>query len=115
VPGQVLSESGPIKYQFEASGQARVTVDHFAMKVKVPVQGLSLNLTVTIDGDATARYAANQSNQLAFSNVQLDGLTVSAGTGKRDFHGHARRMAECLASHSIRCSTPRPTTAGPTR
>jgi hypothetical protein len=82
VAGQVQSESGPITYQFDSNGQAHVTVDRFTMKVKVPVQGLSLNLNVVIDGDATARYMANRSNQLAFSDVQLDGLTVSAGTGK---------------------------------
>jgi hypothetical protein len=95
LPGQVLSTSGPVTYQFDQSGQARVTVDHFAMKVKVPVQGLPLSLTVNIDGDATARYTTNQSNQLAFSNVQLDGLTVSAGTGKRElFAGTPTEMAD---------------------
>jgi len=95
VQGQVLSESGPITYQFDKSGQARVTVDHFTMKVKVPVQGLLLNLNVVIDGDATARYTTDQSNQLAFSDVQLDGLTVSAGTGKRElFSGTPTEMAD---------------------
>lgn len=94
VAGQVQSESGPITYQFDQSGQARVTVDHFTLKVTVPVQGLSLNLTVVIDGEAAARYTA-QSNQLAFSDVQLDGLTVSAGTGKRElFAGTPAEMAD---------------------
>ena len=95
VQGQVLGESGPITYQFDKSGQARVTVDHFTMKMKAPVQGLSLNLNVIIDGDATARYTASQSNELAFSNVQLDGVTVSAGTGKRElFAGTPGEMAD---------------------
>jgi hypothetical protein len=95
VPGQVLSESGPITYQFDRNGQARVTVDHFAMKVKAPVQGFTLNLNVVIDGEATARYTGSSSNQLAFTNVQLDGLTVSAGTGKRElFSGTPAEMAD---------------------
>jgi hypothetical protein len=95
VPGQVLSESGPITYQFDKNGQARVTVDHFTMKVKAPVQGFTLNLNVVIDGEATARYTGSSSNQLAFSNVQLDGLTVSAGTGKRElFSGTPAEMAD---------------------
>jgi len=95
VQGQVLSESGPITYRFDAQGQARVTIDHFTMKVKVPVQGLSLNLTVIIDGDATARYTASHSNQLTFSNVQLDDLTVSAGTGKQElFAGTPTELAD---------------------
>ncbi len=94
VQGQVQNDSGPITYQFDRNGQARVTVNHFTMKVKVPVQGLSLNLTVVIDGDATARYTA-KSDQLAFSNVQLDGLQVSAGTGKRElFSGTPAEMAD---------------------
>jgi hypothetical protein len=94
VAGQVQSESGPITYQFDQSGQARVTVDHFTLKVTVPVQGLSLNLTVVIDGEAAARYTA-QSHQLAFADVQLDGLTVSAGTGKRElFAGTPTEMAD---------------------
>lgn len=95
MPGQVLSESGPITYQFDKNGQARVTVDHFAMKVKSPVQGFTLNLKVVIDGEATARYTGSSSNQLAFTNVQLDGLTVSAGTGKRElFSGTPAEMAD---------------------
>ena len=95
VQGQVLDESGPVTYQFVNSGQAHVTVDHFAMKVKAPVQGLTLNLNVVIDGEVTAHYTGNSSDQLAFSNVQLDGLTVSAGTGKRTlFSGTPTEMAD---------------------
>jgi hypothetical protein len=94
VPGQVLSESGPITYQFDKNGQARVTVDQFTMKVKAPVQGFTLNLNVVIDGAAAAHYTAI-SDQLAFSDMQLDGLTVSAGTGKRElFSGTPTEMAE---------------------
>jgi hypothetical protein len=94
VPGQVLSESGPVTYQFDRNGQARVTVDQFAMKVKAPVQGLTLNLNVIIDGEVTAGYTG-ASNQLAFSDVQLDGLTVSTGTGKRTlFSGTPTEMAD---------------------
>ena len=59
VQGQVLSESGPITYQFDPNGQARVTVDHFTMKVKAPVQGFMLNLNVVIDGEVTARYTGS--------------------------------------------------------
>ena len=95
VQGQVLNESGPVTYQFDTNGQARVTVDHFTMKVKAPVQGLTLNLNVVIDGEVTARYTGSPSDQLAFSNVQLDGLTVSAGTGKRTlFSGTPTEMAD---------------------
>jgi hypothetical protein len=94
VPGQVLSESGPITYQFDPNGQAQITVDHFTMKVKAPVQGLTLSLDVVIDGDVTALYTGT-SDQLAFSNVQLDDLTVSAGTGKRTlFSGTPSEMAD---------------------
>jgi hypothetical protein len=95
VQGQVLSEAGPVTYQFDPNGQARVTVDHFTMKVKAPVQGFTLNLNVVIDGEATARYTGSPSDQLAFSNVNLDGLTVSAGTGKRTlFSGTPTEMAD---------------------
>jgi hypothetical protein len=94
VPGQVLKESGPITYQFDQNGQAHVTVDHFVMKVKTPVQGFTLNLNVVIDGEMAARYNG-AADQLAFSNVQLDGLTVSAGTGKRElFAGTPTEMAD---------------------
>jgi hypothetical protein len=94
VPGQVLSESGPVTYQFDPNGQVHVTVDHFAMKVKAPVQSLTLNLNVVIDGDVTARYTGT-SDQLAFSNVQLGGLQVSAGTGKSQlFSGTPTEMAD---------------------
>jgi hypothetical protein len=95
VQGQVQKESGPITYQFDNSGQAQVAVDHFTMKVKAPVQGLTLNLNVIIDGAVTAGYTGGLSDQLAFSNVQLDGLTVSAGTGKRTlFSGTPTEVAD---------------------
>ena len=90
---QVLSESGPITYHFDAQGQARVTLDRFAMKMKVPLQGLPLTLNITIDGDATAGYTG-ASDQLAFSNVRLDGLTVSAKLGKQEvFSGTPTEVA----------------------
>jgi hypothetical protein len=95
VQGQVLSESGPVTYQFDPDGQAQVIVDHFAMKVKAPVQGFTLNLNVVIDGKVTAHYTGSQSDQLAFSDVQLDGLKVSAGTGKSQlFSGTSTEMAD---------------------
>ena len=94
---QVLSGSGPITYRFATQGRARVTVDQLAMKLKVPVRGLSLNLTVTIDGDAAAGYTAGNSNQLEFSQVQLDGLTVSAKLGKQElFAGTPGEMADLV-------------------
>lgn len=94
VPGQVLDESGPVTYQFDRNGQVQVTVDHFVMKVKAPVQGFTLNLNVVIDGEVTARYTGT-ADQLAFADVQLDGLTVSAGTGKRTlFSGTPTEMAD---------------------
>lgn len=93
VQGQVQNESGPITYRFDAQGKARVMVDQFAMKVKVPVRGLPLSLNVTIDGEATAEYIAN-SNQLAFSNAQLDGLAISAKLGQQEmFAGTPTEMA----------------------
>lgn len=94
VPGKVLSDSGPVTYQFDRNGQARVTVDHFTMQVKAAVQGFMLNLNVVIDGAVTARYTG-ANDQLAFSNVQLDGLIVSAGTGQRPlFSGTPTEMAD---------------------
>ncbi len=95
VQGQVLSESGPITYQFDAQGQAQVTVQHFAMKVKVPVKGFPLNVNVIIDGEANAGYTASQADQLTFSNVQLDGLKVSVNLGQQElFAGTPGEMAD---------------------
>ncbi len=94
---QVLSGSGPITYHFDAQGQATVTVDQFAIKLKVPVRGLPLTLNVTIDGDATASYTTSDPNQLAFSNVQLDGLAVSAKLGQQElFAGTPTEMANLI-------------------
>jgi hypothetical protein len=84
VPGQVLSESGPVTYRFDEHGQAQVTVNHFAMKVKAPVKGFSLNVNVIIDGEVNAGYTAQQGDQLAFDNVALDGLRVSVNLGKQE-------------------------------
>ena len=95
VQGQVLSESGPVTYRFDSSGQAHVTVDHFAMKVKAPVKGFSLNVNVIIDGAVDAGYTASQADQLAFANVQLDGLKVSVNLGKQElFAGTPGEMAD---------------------
>ena len=95
VPGQVLNESGPVTYRFDKGGKAQVTVDHFAMKVKAPVKGFSLNVNVIIDGTVDAGYTANQGDQLAFNNVQLDGLKVSVKLGKQElFSGTPSEMAD---------------------
>ena len=92
---QVLNDAGPITYEFKADGTARITADQFKMKMKVPVSGFPLNLDVTIDGEATASYAAPQSDQIKFSNAQLDGLKVSANAGKQQlFSGTATEMAD---------------------
>ena len=95
VQGQVLSESGPVTYRFDASGQAHVTVDNFAMKVQAPVKGLPLTVNVVIDGAVDAGYTATQADQLAFANVQLDGLKVSIKLGKQElFAGTPAEMAD---------------------
>jgi hypothetical protein len=95
VPGQVLSESGPVTYRFDERDQARVTVDHFAMKVKAPVNGFSLNVNVIIDRTVDAGYTANQGDQLAFNNVQMDDLNVSVNLGKQElFSGTSAEMAD---------------------
>ncbi len=91
---QVLSGSGPITYRFDTQGQARITVDHLSMKMKVPVQGIPLTLNVTINGDATAGYITADPNQLAFFNAQLDGLAVSAKLGTQElFAGTPAQLA----------------------
>lgn len=95
MPGQVLNESGPVTYHFDGRGQAHVTVDHFAMKVKAPVKGFSLNVNVIIDGEVDAGYTANRGDQLAFNNVQLDGLKVSVKLGQQElFSGTPSEMAD---------------------
>ncbi len=95
VQGQALSQSGPITYRFDADGQAQVTVDQFAMKVKAPIKGLPLTVNVLIDGSARADYTATRSDQLAFSNVLLDGLTVTVSLGKQElFSGTPTEMAD---------------------
>ncbi len=92
---QVLNDAGPITYQFNPDGTARVTVDQFKLKMKVPLRGLPFNLDVAINGEATANYATRGSDQLTFSNAQLDGLKISAKAGQQElFAGTAKEMAD---------------------
>jgi hypothetical protein len=94
---QVLADAGPITYQFNPDGTARVAVDQFKLKMKVPVRGLPLNLDVIIDGEATADYATSEPDQLTFSDAQLDDLQISAKVGKQAlFAGTAPEVAELL-------------------
>ncbi len=92
---QVLNNAGPITYQFKPDGTAHINADQFKLKMKVPVSGFPINLDVTINGEATANYAAPSSDQLKFSNAQLDGLHISAKVGNRElFAGTANEMAD---------------------
>jgi hypothetical protein len=92
---QVLDDAGPITYQFNPDGTARVTVDQFKLKMKVPLRGLPLNLDVTIDGEATADYVTSEPNQLTFSGAQLDDIQISARVGKQAlFAGTPSEMAD---------------------
>jgi hypothetical protein len=92
---QVLSESGPITYQFDGQGRARVTVNQLLTKMRVPVGGIPLNLNVTISGTATAIYTTLDPDTLTFSDAQLGGLTVSAKLGSRQlFGGTATQVAD---------------------
>ncbi len=92
---QVQADAGPLTYQFNPDGTARITADQFKLKMKVPIGGFPISLDVTIDGAATTAYAAPSSDQLQFSNAQLDGLHISAKAGKQEvFSGTANEMAD---------------------
>jgi hypothetical protein len=89
-----VGQDGSITYVFGNDGVASVEADNFMMTLAVDVQGVALDIVVSIAGRATANYTLSDPNKITFSNPQMDDLKFSATlNGQELFAGTPDEMA----------------------
>lgn len=74
----VASQDGSITYVFGNDGVASVEAEKFKLTLNVDVQGVALDIVVSIDGRATASYTLSDPNKVTFSKPQMGDLKFSA-------------------------------------
>ncbi len=75
---KVARQDGSITYVFGNDGVASVEADGFKLTLNVDVQGVTLDIVVSIDGRATANYTLGDPNKVTFSNPKTGDLKFSA-------------------------------------
>lgn len=89
-----VGQDGRVTYVFGNDGTASVEADNFKMTLQVDVQGVALNIVVSINGRATANYTLSNPNKITFSNAQMGDLKFSATlNGSELFAGTPDEMA----------------------
>jgi len=89
-----VGQDGTITYVFGNDGVASVDAENFKMTLGVDVQGVALNIIVSITGRATADYTLSDPNQITFSNPHLGDLKFSATlNGQELFTGTPDELA----------------------
>ena len=73
-----VGQDGTVTYVFGTDGTASVTADNFKMTLGVDVQGVTLNIVVSINGHATSNYTLSDPNKITFSKPELGDLKFSA-------------------------------------
>jgi hypothetical protein len=87
-------QDGSITYVFGNDGIAAVEANNFKMTLKVDVQGVALDIVVSINGRATANFTLSDPNKITFFNPQLGDLKFSATlNGSKLFAGTPDEMA----------------------
>ena len=91
---KVVGQDGSITYVFGNDGIASVNANNFKMTLAVDVQGVSLEVIVSINGQATANYTLSDPNKITFSNPHLGDLKFSATlNGQELFTGTPDELA----------------------
>jgi hypothetical protein len=89
-----VGQDGTITYVFGNDGVASVEADNFKLTLAVDMQGVALDIVVTITGRATANYTLSDPNKVTFSNAQTGNLKFSATlNGQELFAGTPDEMA----------------------
>ena len=89
-----VGQDGTITYVFGNDGVASVDAENFKMTLGVDVQGVALNIVVSITGRATADYTLSDPNKITFSNPHLGDLKFSATlNGQELFTGTPDELA----------------------
>jgi len=89
-----VGQDGSITYVFGNDGVASVDAENFKMTLSVDVQGVALNIVVSITGRATADYTLSDPDKITFSNPHLGDLKFSATlNGQELFTGTPDELA----------------------
>ena len=91
---KLAGQEGRVTYVFGNDGVTSVDAENFKMTLAVDVQGVALDIVVSINGRATANYTLSDPNRITFSNAQTGDLTFSATlNGQALFSGTPDEMA----------------------
>jgi hypothetical protein len=89
-----VGQEGKVLYIFGADGKSKVDAQNSTLKLSSTVQGMALNIDVTMNGSATADYTATNDGKVTFSNPKTDGLTLSAKMNDQElFSGTSNDLA----------------------
>ncbi len=78
VGGEVVGQTGTVTYVFGNDGTASVKADNFKLTLKIKSQGLTIDIIVSINGHATAKFTLADPDKMIFSAAQLGDLTFNA-------------------------------------
>ncbi|MDX1613286.1 MAG: hypothetical protein R3300_03190 [Candidatus Promineifilaceae bacterium] len=77
---EFVGQEGAVRFDFGADGQASVTADNFVTSYAGNVAGVTLDVSVSVNGEGAADYTIVD-NQIFYSNPIGQGLTFAATLG----------------------------------
>ncbi len=75
---EFVGQTGAVTYVFGKDGVASVEADHFKMTLQMKSQGLAIDIIVSINGRATAKFTLAEPDKITFSDPQTGDLNFSA-------------------------------------
>jgi hypothetical protein len=91
-PFTIASKEGSVRLTFGPDGKASMTANQWKATLAGTLQGLTLNVVISINGSASADYAAT-ADKITFSNRTDDNLVMSATlNGQELFSGSSSEL-----------------------
>jgi hypothetical protein len=92
-PFKLADKKGSVRITFGADGKAAMAADQWQVTLSGTVQGVVLNVVVSINGAATADYVV-AADKVTFSNRKSDNMVMSATVnGQELFSGTSDELA----------------------
>ena len=75
---EVIGQTGTVTYVFGNDGVASVEADNFQLTLQLKSEGMTSDIIVSINGQATANFTLTEPDKITFSDPQMGDLSFSA-------------------------------------